>query len=154
MSCHQITQRPGDGRGGHEHARRQAVVGRELLDVQAGAAAQQKPGGGVPRLHAVLVVGVEAPGGRPGEVEGGAARAANVAHPREILQPVLLHSAYGFVLVHNHPSGDPSPSEPDIALTREIYQAGRLLDIDLLDHVIIGQGSYCSMKELRLGFPS
>ena len=55
-------------------------------------------------------------------------------------------------MVHNHPSGDPSPSPEDVNVTRQIAQAGKLLDIDLLDHVIIGRQKYVSLKERGLGF--
>jgi DNA repair protein RadC len=54
--------------------------------------------------------------------------------------------------VHNHPSGDPAPSPEDIRLTRDAVQAGKLLNIDVLDHLIIGQGRYISLKERGLGF--
>ena len=57
------------------------------------------------------------------------------------------------VAVHNHPSGDPTPSAADVALTIEIVAAGKLLDIELLDHLIIGQGRWLSLKRLGLGFP-
>ena len=56
------------------------------------------------------------------------------------------------MVVHNHPSGDPTPSVPDVTLTRELVAAGKQLGIDVLDHIIIGQNSFVSMKELRLGF--
>jgi len=60
------------------------------------------------------------------------------SHPREIFKHAIVHSAYAFVLVHNHPSGDPSPSEADIRLTRRISEGARLLQIHFLDHVIVG----------------
>ena len=60
------------------------------------------------------------------------------AHPREICKPVITHSAYSFILVHNHPSGDPSPSEADLRLTRRIKEASRVLELNLIDRVIIG----------------
>jgi DNA repair protein RadC len=74
------------------------------------------------------------------------------AHPREIFFPVIAHAAHSFVLVHNHPSGDPDPSEADIRLTRRINEAARILQIQLLDHVVIGQPisgrqGYFSFKE-------
>ena len=56
------------------------------------------------------------------------------------------------IVVHNHPSGDPTPSPDDLAVTRALVQAGKLLDIDVLDHLIIGQGRSTSMKERGLGF--
>jgi DNA repair protein RadC len=62
----------------------------------------------------------------------------SLAHPREIFKPVITHSAYSFVMVHNHPSGDATPSEADIRLTRRINEASRILDLKLMDHVIIG----------------
>lgn len=76
----------------------------------------------------------------------------SLAHPREILRPALLHGAYAFVLVHNHPSGDPAPSEADRALTRRIREVAELMQIHLLDHVIIGRERpgalpYFSFKE-------
>lgn len=78
-----------------------------------------------------------------------------VAHPREILRPVILHSSYAFVLVHNHPSGDPSPSQADRRLTRRLQEAAQLLQLTFLDHIIIGrQGvdhdAYFSFREMGL----
>jgi DNA repair protein RadC len=75
-----------------------------------------------------------------------------LAHPREVLKPVLAFSAYAFILVHNHPSGDPSPSEADLRLTRRIVEASKILQLQLIDHVIIGtpapgRNSYFSFKE-------
>jgi DNA repair protein RadC len=63
----------------------------------------------------------------------------SLAHPREIQKAVICHSAYGFVLVHNHPSGDDSPSEPDIRLTRRIADAAQILQERFVDHIIVGQ---------------
>ncbi len=60
------------------------------------------------------------------------------AHPREILRPVLLYSAFAFILVHNHPSGDPTPSQSDNQLTRRMAEAANLMQITMIDHVIIG----------------
>jgi DNA repair protein RadC len=62
-----------------------------------------------------------------------------LAHPREILKAVIYHSAYAFVLVHNHPSGDAAPSESDTRLTRQLNEAAKVLQIRFLDHVIVGQ---------------
>jgi len=62
----------------------------------------------------------------------------SLAHPREILRAALLYSAYGFILVHNHPSGDPTPSTADLELTRKIVRASELMQIKFHDHVIIG----------------
>jgi len=62
----------------------------------------------------------------------------SIAHPREIFRPALIYSAYAIIVAHNHPSGDPSPSEADHRLTRRLAEAAQLLQIPLLDHVIIG----------------
>lgn len=64
----------------------------------------------------------------------------SIAHPREIFEPALRFSAFAFILVHNHPSGDPSPSDADRRLTVRLNEAARLLQIQMLDHVIIGSG--------------
>lgn len=72
---------------------------------------------------------------------------ASVVHPRELFRAAINHSAAAVILVHNHPSGDPSPSQEDIALTKRLIEAGRILDISVLDHVIIGDGRYISFKE-------
>lgn len=61
------------------------------------------------------------------------------AHPREILRPVIAGNAYGFVLMHNHPSGDPSPSRADELITRRLVDAAELMQIRLIDHTIIGK---------------
>ncbi len=70
----------------------------------------------------------------------------------EIFKTAIQRSAASVVVVHNHPSGDPKPSPEDIALTRALVQAGRLLDIEVLDHLVVGQGRYISLKEKGLGF--
>jgi DNA repair protein RadC len=66
-------------------------------------------------------------------------------------EPIKLNSA-AVVVTHNHPSGDPTPSPEDVLVTREIVEAGKLLDIDVLDHLVIGQGKWFSMREKGLGF--
>ena len=76
----------------------------------------------------------------------------SLAHPREIFKPAISHSAYGFVLVHNHPSGDPAPSESDIRLTRRVSESAHILQIRFLDHIIVGspqqdRPGYFSFKE-------
>lgn len=70
----------------------------------------------------------------------------------ELFKSAIRRSAANLIVIHNHPSGDPSPSPDDIALTRAIVQAGQLLDIPVLDHLIIGQGRFVSLKERGLGF--
>lgn len=75
---------------------------------------------------------------------------AALATPREIFIEALRHQAVSLIVVHNHPSGDPEPSENDILLTRRIGESGNLIGIRLLDHVIIGDASYVSFKERGL----
>ena len=70
----------------------------------------------------------------------------------EVFKPAIRANAAALILVHNHPSGDPAPSPDDLALTKAVREAGLLLDIELLDHLVIGQGRYVSMKEQRLAF--
>ncbi len=70
----------------------------------------------------------------------------------EIFQAAVGRLASALVVVHNHPSGDPTPSPDDVAVTRAIVQAGKLLDIEVLDHLVIGQGRWVSLKERGLGF--
>ncbi len=77
----------------------------------------------------------------------------SIAHPRDVFRPALIYSAYAVVVVHNHPSGDPSPSQADHSLTRRLREAAELLQIKLLDHVIIGAPAegrlpYFSFKEM------
>jgi DNA repair protein RadC len=70
----------------------------------------------------------------------------------ELLREAVRQNCPALVVVHNHPSGDPTPSADDIAMTRKLIEAGELLDIDVLDHIIIAEGRFVSMKERRLGF--
>jgi DNA repair protein RadC len=72
---------------------------------------------------------------------------ASLAHPREIFHPAIESHAAAIILVHNHPSGDPSPSTDDIELTKQVHESSKIVDIDLLDHVIIGGQDYCSLKD-------
>ena len=70
----------------------------------------------------------------------------------ELFRPAIQRNCASVILSHNHPSGDPSPSPEDINLTRLTVQAGKLLDIDVLDHLVIGQSCWVSLKEKGLGF--
>ncbi len=70
----------------------------------------------------------------------------------ELFKMAIRANAAALIIIHNHPSGDPGPSPEDIALTRSIIQAGKLLDVDVLDHIVIGRGRFVSMKELNMGF--
>jgi DNA repair protein RadC len=72
---------------------------------------------------------------------------ASIVHPREILKPAISTSAASIILVHNHPTGDPTPSREDIEFTNRFAKCGELIGIELLDHVIIGAGTYRSLKE-------
>ena len=68
-------------------------------------------------------------------------QSAALVHPREVLGPALREGAAGLVLLHNHPSGDPTPSREDLRLTRQLADGARLLDLRLHDHIIIGNGT-------------
>ncbi len=70
----------------------------------------------------------------------------------EIFKSAIRRNATNIIVIHNHPSGDPTPSPDDIAITRAILQAGELLDVKLLDHIIVGSGRFVSLKERGLGF--
>ena len=85
------------------------------------------------------------------EVYKGSINSSQV-HVGELFKAAIRRNASALIVVHNHPSGDPTPSPDDVAVTRAILQAGKLLDVDVLDHMVIGQGSWVSMKERGLGF--
>ena len=70
----------------------------------------------------------------------------------EVFRPALQRNAPSVVIVHNHPSGDATPSPDDVAVTRALIQAGKLLDIQVLDHIVVGHGQWSSLKEKGLGF--
>lgn len=72
---------------------------------------------------------------------------ASLVHPRELFKNAIKRSAAALILVHNHPSGDPSPSREDIDVTHRLTEAGKLLGIEILDHVVIGDLKYVSLKE-------
>jgi DNA repair protein RadC len=75
---------------------------------------------------------------------------ASLVHPREVFAPAIERRAASLVIAHNHPSGDPEPSDDDVALTRRLVQVGILIGIEVLDHVIIGHGAYVSLKSRGL----
>jgi len=81
-----------------------------------------------------------------GHVNGAQVRIA------ELFREAVRANAPALVLLHNHPSGDPTPSRADVELTQSAVQAGRLLGIDVVDHLVIGQGRFCSLRRLGLGF--
>ena len=70
-----------------------------------------------------------------------------IVHPREVFKTAILSNAASIMAFHNHPSGDTTPSQQDLQLTNRLYEAGELLGIKLLDHLIIGDGSFTSLKE-------
>ena len=75
---------------------------------------------------------------------------STLVHPREVFSQAVKRSAAGIVFVHNHPSGNPEPSEEDIKTTERLAACGKLLGIVVIDHIIIGDGQYCSMQSLGL----
>jgi len=75
---------------------------------------------------------------------------ASVVHPREVFREAIKYPCAAIILVHNHPSGDPTPSREDISVTERLVKAGKIMDIPVLDHLIIGQHTYVSMKEKNL----
>jgi len=75
---------------------------------------------------------------------------ASLVHPREVFKDALAHSASSIILAHNHPSDDPEPSDDDVSLTRRLADAGRLMGIEVLDHIIITRKGYTSFKERGL----
>lgn len=72
---------------------------------------------------------------------------ASIVHPREVYSEAIRKSSSSIIVCHNHPSGDPTESQEDINITKRLYEVGKLVGIELLDHVIIGDGSYISLKE-------
>lgn len=76
----------------------------------------------------------------------------SIVHPREVFKGAILANAAHVILLHNHPSGEPEPSEDDIEVTAKLMKAGKLLCIDVLDHIIIGSGTdkWCSLRRKRL----
>lgn len=75
---------------------------------------------------------------------------SSLAHPREIFIPAIKNSSANIILTHNHPSGDPTPSKDDIDITKRVYEAGKIIGIELYDHIIIGDGVFTSLKEKNL----
>lgn len=73
---------------------------------------------------------------------------ASIVHPREIFKLAIRKSASAILCIHNHPSGDPTPSLEDIAVTKRLCESGRVLGIDVLDHIVIGDGRYVSLKAM------
>jgi len=74
----------------------------------------------------------------------------NLVHPREVFQPAIQYSAVAIILAHNHPSGYPEPSEDDIKITQQLIEASKIINIEILDHIIIGKNKYFSLKDKKL----
>lgn len=75
---------------------------------------------------------------------------AAIVHPREVFRAAIERSAASIICAHNHPSGDPTPSREDIELTKRLMQAGELVGIDVLDHIVVGKEGYVSLKQRDL----
>ncbi|NLC65549.1 MAG: DNA repair protein RadC [Clostridium sp.] len=75
---------------------------------------------------------------------------SSIVHPREVYKEAIRKSAASIIIAHNHPSGDPTPSSQDIAVTNRIKEVGKIVGIELLDHIIIGDGNFISLKEKKL----
>ncbi len=75
---------------------------------------------------------------------------ANLAHPREVFEPAVRHLAAQIVLTHNHPSGDPEPSQDDLVMTKRLLESGKILGIEVVDHVIVTKNGFLSFKDKNL----
>jgi DNA repair protein RadC len=75
---------------------------------------------------------------------------STIVNPREVFKSAMLNNASSIIMFHNHPSGDPTPSKDDIEMTKRLYDVGKLLDIDVLDHVVVGENRFVSLKEQGL----
>ena len=74
---------------------------------------------------------------------------ANLVHPREVFEPAIKHTAAQIIVAHNHPSGNPEPSNDDIAITKRLMEAGKILGIEVIDHVIVTKMAYLSIKNVN-----
>ena len=123
------------------------VIGRTLSKPAASAAAlsallQDEPG----EVFAILCLSTKHRVIAYHEVSRGTLD-ATLVHPREVFKAALLSNAASIILTHNHPSGDPTPSPDDNHLTRRLVDAGKLIGVEVLDHIIVGDGCYFSFKE-------
>jgi DNA repair protein RadC len=89
--------------------------------------------------------------GKPLEVYHGSLN-TSLIRTGEVFREAVKANAAGLIVAHNHPSGDPSPSPEDVAVTRALVEAGKLLDVEVLDHLVIGRQRFVSLKERGLGF--
>jgi DNA repair protein RadC len=74
----------------------------------------------------------------------------SLVHPREVFRPAIRKACASVILIHNHPSGDPTPSREDLEVTRRLAEAGKLMGIEVLDHLVIGDGKFISFREKGL----
>ena len=103
------------------------------------------------KTESVILVSVDARSRMLGDrVMSVGSATMSLASPREIFMEALRQQAVSIILVHNHPSGDPSPSQADVELTGQLAGMGQMLDIPLLDHIIIGDNEYMSFREKGL----
>ena len=72
---------------------------------------------------------------------------SSLVHPREVFKPAVLHNAAAIICFHNHPSGNPEPSRDDVNITKRLVEAGKIMGIEILDHIIVGDDRYVSLKE-------
>jgi len=89
--------------------------------------------------------------GAPVEVYHGSVN-STLVRVGEVFRPAVRANAASAIVAHNHPSGDPSPSPEDVSITRAIVEAGKLMDVEILDHLVIGRGQFVSLKSKGLGF--
>jgi len=75
---------------------------------------------------------------------------ASIVHPREVFKAAILNNANSIILFHNHPSGDTTPSGADISVTKMLVEAGKVMQVDVYDHIIVGDNNYCSLKEMGI----
>ena len=75
---------------------------------------------------------------------------ASIVHPREVFKAAILNNANSIILFHNHPSGDTTPSGADISVTKMLVEAGKVMQVDVYDHIIVGEENYCSLKEMGI----
>jgi DNA repair protein RadC len=74
----------------------------------------------------------------------------SIVHPREVFKAAILNNANSIILFHNHPSGDTTPSGADISVTKMLVEAGKVMQVDVYDHIIVGEENYCSLKEMGI----
>lgn len=72
---------------------------------------------------------------------------ASIVHPREVLKPAIISNAASIIVAHNHPSNDPTPSREDVEVTKRLVEAGKIIGIDVLDHLIVCEENFVSLKE-------